>query len=301
MIWEISTIRDSVEEQNATIGPGLFDPAKEVFVKNTKYFKRLGITCMLFIFQNFMGIQSINYYSPKIFESVGVKGTNATLFSSGMFGVVKFICTFIYILFIVDNYGRRKAFMASAGMCSICFWYVGAYLKINDPTKPGVSPGPGGKAAIGFMFIWTASFILAWSGGPFVWGAEVYEQNIRTFVQSINAAISWVPIFIMTRLTTEMINSMKYGIFLFFASIAAIAVPFVYFFVPETKGIALEDIDKLFEKGLSAHRAHKHVMSQSKPMIELRDGSQFFAEEPKKNKDEQIEDTRFSEQSSQKV
>ena len=95
------------------------------------------------------------------------------------------------------------------------FWYIGAYLKLNDPTKPGVLAGPGGKAAIAMMYIWIASFILAWSGGPFVVGSEVFDQNIRSFVQAINAAMSWVPIFIMSRFTTNMIRAMDYGIYFF--------------------------------------------------------------------------------------
>lgn len=216
----------------------------------------------IYVVCNFLGIQSINYYSPVIFKSLGIKGTNASLFSTGMFGIVKFGCTFIYILFIVDTIGRRKAFMASSAVCSICFWYIGAYLKLNDPTKPGVDAGPGGKAAIGMMYIWIASFILAWSGGPFVVGSEVFDQNIRSFVQAINAAMSWVPIFIMSRFTTNMIRTMQYGIYFFFAALAVCTIPFIFFCLPETKGIALEDMDRLFSPDLPAWRANKVVMSE---------------------------------------
>lgn len=116
-----------------------------------KYFKRLGIMCSLFLFQNFMGIQALNYCSVPLFKSLGVKGTNASLFSSGLFGVCKFICTFIYIFLIVDCFGRRIAFLVYSSFCSVFFWYFGAYLKVVDPTKPGVDPGPGGKAAIAMV------------------------------------------------------------------------------------------------------------------------------------------------------
>ena len=108
------------------------------------------------------------------------------------------------------------------------FWYIGAYLKLNDPTKPGVLAGPGGKAAIAMMYIWIASFILAWSGGPFVVGSEVFDQNIRSFVQAINAAMSWVPIFIMSRFTTNMIRAMDYGIYFFFAALAVATIHFFF-------------------------------------------------------------------------
>ncbi|AQZ17318.1 hypothetical protein BZL39_L03890 [Zygosaccharomyces parabailii] len=260
--WEFGSMKDAIEEQNRTVGNGLLDPAKEIFLRNTKYFKRLGITCFLFILQNFMGIQALNYYSVTLFKSLGVKGTNASLFSSGFFGVAKFVCTLVYVFLIVDRFGRRIAFLVSSTFCSLFFWYIGAYLKVADPTKPGNDAGPGGKAAIGFMYLWTCSFIMAWSGGPYVWAAEVYEQNIRTFTQSLNAAVSWLPIFIMTRVTTNMVNAMHYGIFFFFACVALLSVPFVYFLVPETKGIPLEDIDRLFVKGVPARSAHKLVRDQ---------------------------------------
>ncbi|KAK6863469.1 putative quinate permease [Candida tropicalis] len=262
IIYEVNQVKQSIEEQKQKVGLGILDPFYEVFFNNKLVLRRLLITMTIYVVCNFLGIQSINYYSPVIFKSLGIKGTNASLFSTGMFGIVKFGCTFIYILFIVDTIGRRKAFMASSAVCSICFWYIGAYLKLNDPTKPGVDAGPGGKAAIGMMYIWIASFILAWSGGPFVVGSEVFDQNIRSFVQAINAAMSWVPIFIMSRFTTNMIRTMQYGIYFFFAALAVCTIPFIFFCLPETKGIALEDMDRLFSPDLPAWRANKVVMSE---------------------------------------
>lgn len=260
--YEIKQVEASIEEQKMTVGLGIWDPAREVFTRNTKLLKRLALTVCLFLFQNFLGIQSINYYSPIIFEGLGINGSKSILFSTGMFGVVKFVCTFIYILFIVDSFGRRKAFMTLSTVCSLCFWYIGAYLKIVKPAS-GADPGPGGKAAIGLMYIWIALFIMAWSGGPFVVGSEVFDQNIRSFVQAINAAMSWVPIFIMSRWTRDMIDAMHFGIYFFFASLALLSIPFVFFFLPETKGIALENMDKLFDSHLPARRAHKVAMAES--------------------------------------
>lgn len=293
LIFEVNQVKESIDSQRAKVGLGLMDPFKEVFGGGSnKVLYRLCLTCCLFLFQNFLGIQSINYYSPKIFASLGVKGTNSTLFSTGMFGVVKFVCTFIYILAIVDNTGRRKAFMCSSTICALCFFYIGSYLKVNDPTKPGVTAGPGGTAAIVMMYIWIASFILAWSGGPFVVGSEVFDQNIRSFVQAINAAVSWVPIFIMSRFTANMILAMLYGIYFFFASLAVLSVPFVYFCIPETKGIALEDMDKLFDPKLPARRAHELVLTGARRDAEavMHNHQELFKVDTAKSRgEEQIE------------
>lgn len=293
IVFEVNQVKESIEYQRNNIGLGITDPFKQVFLnKDRRILYRLCLTCTLFMFQNFLGIQSINYYSPKIFASLGVNGTNSTLFSTGMFGVVKFVCTFIYILFIVDSFGRRKAFMCSSTICSICFWYIGAYLKVNDPTQPGVEAGPGGTAAIVMMYIWIASFILAWSGGPFVVGSEVFDQNIRSFVQAINAAVSWVPIFIMSRFTSDMIRTMDYGIYFFFASLAVLSVPFVYFCIPETKGIALEDMDRLFNKNVPPRLAHSIVLRDARIGAEslMKEHHGLFKVDTVKRTEEHVED-----------
>lgn len=288
IVYEVNQVRELIEQQRQNVGLGLFDPFKEVFLHNRKILFRMFLTCWLFLFQNFMGIQLINYYSPRIFALMGVKGTNLTLFSTGMFGVVKFVCTFIYVLVIVDTFGRRKAFMCSSTVCLLCFWYIGAYLKVNDPTKPGVKAGRGGTAAIVMMYFWIALFILAWSGGPFVVGSEIFDQNIRSFVQAINAAVLWVPIFVMLRWTLNMIDTMHYGIYFFFASIAACLVPFVFFCIPETSGVALEDMDRLFDRLLPAWRAHDVVLQHARQMAAERG-------------DAGIADTKAAEQHVEKV
>ncbi|CAK7894274.1 high-affinity glucose transporter 1 [[Candida] anglica] len=296
LIYEVNQVKESLDKQQREVGLGVWDPAKQVFFRDRKLLFRLGITSGLFVLQNFMGIQSINYYSPIIFKNLGVKGTNATLFSTGMFGVVKFVASFCYIMFVVDTFGRRGAFMVTSSLCSLCFWYIGAYLKLNDPTQPGVSGGPGGTAAIAMMYIWIASFILAWSAGPYVIGSEVFDQNIRSFVQAINAAASWAPIFVMSRWTTNMIAAMHYGIYFFFASVCLLTVPFVFYLVPETKGIALEDMDKLFDRNLPAWRAHEVVLGNARNASERQiheNKGLFKMDTNKSNEIQNIEDIQL--------
>lgn len=59
-----------------------------------------------------------------------------------------------------------------------------------------------------------------------------------------------------------MFTSMGYGVYFFFASLMIISVIFVWFFIPETKGIPLEAMDRLFSKELPARKAHSIVMSE---------------------------------------
>lgn len=55
---------------------------------------------------------------------------------------------------------------------------------------------------------------------------------------------------------------MGYGFYFFFASLMLFSVVFVWFLLPETKGIPLESMDRLFGKDLEPRRAHKIVMAE---------------------------------------
>lgn len=55
---------------------------------------------------------------------------------------------------------------------------------------------------------------------------------------------------------------MGYGFYFFFASLMLFSVVFVWFLLPETKGIPLESMDRLFSNDLEPRRAHKIVMAE---------------------------------------
>lgn len=55
---------------------------------------------------------------------------------------------------------------------------------------------------------------------------------------------------------------MGFGVYMFFASLMLCAAVFVFFLVPETKGIPLEAMDRLFTGGIPARRAHKTVLAE---------------------------------------
>jgi hypothetical protein len=70
--------------------------------------------------------------------------------------------------------------------------------------------------------------------------------------------------FLVARFTPQMFSTMGYGVYFFFAMLMIISVIFVWFFIPETKGIPLEAMDKLFSNQLSARKAHGIIMQELK-------------------------------------
>lgn len=79
-----------------------WSPIREVFTIGP-IFRRMLLGTSLFIWQNGTGINAINYYSPTIFKSIGITGTNTGLFTTGIFGVIKTTFTLIWIFFLIDR------------------------------------------------------------------------------------------------------------------------------------------------------------------------------------------------------
>lgn len=76
-----------------------------------------------------------------------------------------------------------------------------------------------------------------------------------------------------------MFLTMDYGVYFFFASLMVLSVPFIFFLIPETKGIPLERMDELFEVK-PTHKAHGIMLERLRDMETVREGG-FFEEKAK--------------------
>jgi hypothetical protein len=141
------------------------------------------------------GINAITYYSPTVFKSLGVTGTNTGFFTTGLFGVVKTALTLVWLFFLIDRLGRRKLLMIGAIGGSLCMWYIGAYISIagvNGASDPNSKLTGAGISAIFFFYLWTAFYTPSWNGTPWVLNSEMFDQNVRALGQASAAASNWV-------------------------------------------------------------------------------------------------------------
>ena len=262
MLEEVSAIDAAIEYQSSTVGLGLWQPFKALG-ENPVVQYRFFLGCSLFFWQNGSGINAINYYSPTIFKSIGVTGTNTSLFTTGIFGVIKALVTIIWLFFLIDRLGRRNLLMYGAFGGALCLYYVGAYIKIAQPAEhPTTKLSSGGISAMAFFYLWTICYTPSWNGTPWVVNSEMFPQNVRTLGQAFAAASNWLFNFLIARFTPQMFTAMGYGVYFFFASLMILSIVFVFFLLPETKGIPLESMDRLFSKELKPRQAHGIVMKE---------------------------------------
>ncbi|KAK6201849.1 hypothetical protein LQW54_009259 [Pestalotiopsis sp. IQ-011] len=260
IIEEVNYIDEDLERYNREVGTGFWKPFAAL--KQGKVLYRFFLGGMLFLWQNGSGINAINYYSPTVFKSIGITGTNTSFLTTGIFGVVKTVVTFVWILYLIDHLGRRKLLMIGSIGGSLCMWFIGAYIKIADVSaNPTGQLDGGGIAAIFFFYLWAAFYTPSWNGTPWVLNSEMFDQNSRSLGQASAAANNWFWNFIISRFTPQMFLTMQYGVYFFFASMMILSTFFVYFLIPETKQVPLEAMDRLF-KVKPIRKAHKTVMEE---------------------------------------
>ncbi|KAI1333910.1 general substrate transporter [Xylariaceae sp. FL0016] len=262
IIEEVNYIDEELERYRRDVGAGFWKPFASL--KKSKVQWRFFLGSMMFLWQNGSGINAINYYSPTVFKSIGISGTNTSFLTTGIFGVVKTVVTFFWILYLIDHLGRRNLLMIGAAGGSFCMWFIGAYIKVADPENhPRDDLSSGGIAAIFFFYLWTAFYTPSWNGTPWVLNSEMFDQNTRSLGQASAAASNWFWNFIISRFTPQMFLKMGYGVYFFFASLMLCSIVFVFFLVPETKGVPLEAMDRLFEIK-PVYKAHKTIMEELK-------------------------------------
>ncbi|KAK4781321.1 hypothetical protein SAY87_017427 [Trapa incisa] len=196
-------------------------------------------------FQILTGINSILFYAPVLFQSMGFGGS-AALYSSALTGAVLASSTFISIA-TVDRLGRRALLISGGIQMIVCQCVVSLIL--------GVKFGHNQELTKGFsilVVVVICLFVVAfgWSWGPLGWTvpSEIFPLETRSAGQSITVAVNLFFTFIIGQSFLSMLCAFKFGIFLFFAGWITIMTIFVYLFLPETKGVPIEEMILLWQK-----------------------------------------------------
>ncbi|KAF9038992.1 quinate permease [Hymenopellis radicata] len=267
VVQEFREIENAVAHERSLAGAGFLGPMKIVFADRRLVY-RLLLGSSLFAWQNATGINAINYYSPTIFKSLGITGTSTSLLTTGVYGIIKLIGALIFLLYLVDQLGRRWLLMLGSIGGALSMFYIGAYIAIADPTYSTSNTSgnidAGGRSAVAAFYVWTIFYSPTWNGTPWVVGAEIFPQHVRTFTQACMAASNWLYTFLIARFTPQMFEKMDYRVYFFFASLMVFSIALVFCLLPETKTIPLERMDELFATDVRPWNAHRIVMERIK-------------------------------------
>lgn len=198
----------------------------------------LWIGALLAIIQQVTGINTILYYAPTIFEMAGFHSSTASILATMGVGVI-FVLFTVIALPLIDSWGRRPLLLLGLS---------GMFVSLSALSMSFFilrSSGIGKGLALASMLVYIASFAI--SLGPIMWLmiAEIYPLRVRGLGASFATCINWASNWLVTVTFLTLVSNIgTTGTFLLYTCFCIASLLFVVFFVPETKGVTLEKIER---------------------------------------------------------
>lgn len=225
------SLKDSMQEQTEEASwSAIFCPIPAV---RRMLFAGVGIA----FFQQACGSDTLVYYSPLILEEAGVGGVADGNCATMLIGLTKFVgaCLGGYFL---DLVGRRPAVLLSSAGCGLCLALIIAVLHRHDGFVAGV-------IMCAFMLL----FELGLGPAAYVVGTESYPMAIRTKAMSTGMFASRLVSGLVTMTLPAMVSAWTLpGTLGAYSFASFVGLFWMWCFVPETKGLALEEVTQLYEK-----------------------------------------------------
>ncbi|EIW83360.1 D-xylose-proton symporter [Coniophora puteana RWD-64-598 SS2] len=234
--------RGAKEGQHGRVGRALANYM--ALVSSWPKFKRLAVGCLVMFYQQFMGCNAIIYYAPTIFGQLGLDPTTTSLLATGVYGIVNTLSTLPAVV-LLDSTGRRPLLMSGAIGCFAALVVVGSLVAAFSDDWPNHMTA--GRAAIAFVFIYDVNFSYSYAPIGWVLPSEIFPLELRSTGISITTSCTWMSNFVIGLVSPTMLAQIPNGgTYFFFAAFSLCAFFTTLFFIPETRGKTLEEMDSAF-------------------------------------------------------
>ena len=209
--------------------------------------------------QQFTGINTIIYYSPKIFLMSGFADAQAAVWASVSVGVVNVLFT-ILSLFMIDRLGRRKLYFIGLTGIVVALIAMGTCFALQATLGDSIK-------WLTISLVWVYIVFFAISLGPLGWLiiSEVFPLSVRGIGSSIGALSNWLFNGVVAFTFFKIVKGLTMpetsiilkgedlgnpaGAFFLYAIVGILGLIWGYFYIPETKNVTLEKIEEHWREG----------------------------------------------------
>lgn len=245
LLYDLDPLPQKVQDEflhikNAILHERVTTPKSERLWRHMfrAYKLRILLGCLALMFAQFNGINIISYYAPLVFREAGFDHSNALLMTG--INALVYLALTIPPWFLVDRWGRKPILISGGITMGICLLLISFMMYVNQSYTLML-------VAL-LVIVYNAGFGYSWGPIGFLIPPEVYPLSVRSKGVSLAVATNWLSNYIVGQLTPVLQESIQWGLYLFPAGLCFILVMVVFRFYPETKGLELEDIDKLFQQ-----------------------------------------------------
>lgn len=236
---KFSEIQNSLDQEHKPRMSDLIDTA------SSKVRPIVWVGIGLATFQQLVGINVVFYYGAVLWQAVGFSESDALLINVISGGVSILAC--IITMYLIDKVGRKPFLMlGSVGMSLSLITMVVVFLSATVNAEGSLELGESGAVALIAANVYVFFFNLSW--GPVMWVmlGEMFPNQIRGAGLAVSGFAQWGANFIITMTFPILLVGIGLGgAYLLYAICAVISIAFVAKFVKETKGMELEEMDKL--------------------------------------------------------
>jgi MFS family permease len=187
--------------------------------------------------QQLSGINLVSTYANQILGKSFNLSPGLSHLIAACGGAEYAICSVLSV-FLIEGLGRRKAFLLTSSGMTISFILIPILLSRGERNMQ--------LAAAGLLFLFNTFFGLAWVGGPFLYSAEIAPLRSRAQINGVSAAANWIFCFIVVMTIPPSFANIGWKTYIVYAVLNASFIPIIYFFLVETKGRSLEELDVIF-------------------------------------------------------
>ncbi|KAL5600649.1 hypothetical protein FOVSG1_008461 [Fusarium oxysporum f. sp. vasinfectum] len=201
--------------------------------------RRLVLCFMIQFWQQFTGINVIAFYVTIVLETnVGLSKDTSSLVA-GCIQIAFWLATFPP-MFLLDRVGRRPMLMLGSVCLLTTMAVFTAGIAVNTSSTSAM--------ALAFLFIYEISFGMSWNAIPWLYAPEITPLDLRHVGSSVAAFSEWLWTFVIALVTPYAIDTAGWKFYLLFCVMILLNIPFTFFFLPETSGKTLEELDYVFSE-----------------------------------------------------
>lgn len=212
-------------------------PGISEILSNRKLRRMFHVGMGVMALQQLSGINTVMYYGTKILIMVGLPQSQS-IEMSALLAIAQCV-GILSTSNLFDKWGRRSLMIPSLLLASLCLALTGAcFINIHSY----------GNAAVGFILAYLFFFGCGLSSGPWILNSEIYPVNVRGIGNSAAITTNWAFNYAISVCFLTLCDTVgRLATFVGIGVLGIFGAMWLSAFVPETKGLALEDIQKLFD------------------------------------------------------
>lgn len=205
--------------------------------------RRTVLGTSLQMMQQWTGVNFVFYFGTTFFKQLG---TIQNPFLLSMITTIVNVCSTPISFYAIEKVGRRPLLLWGALGMVVCQFLV-AIIGVTDGSNPHAV-----SAMIAFICIYIFFFASTWGPGAWVVIGEIFPLPIRSRGVALSTASNWLWNCIIAVITPYMVDpdqgNLGAKVFFIWGSLCTCAFVYTYFLIPETKGLTLEQVDKMMEE-----------------------------------------------------